>query len=114
MACGFNFPTADESREIADLRAVQAEVCALQVAILDAREAGQREVTVCDTPMTMSTDYWQAWQDGELIASCEGGEVTTLLDRMDAVICYFQELGYSITRVTNDATGDTFCWVIKW
>jgi hypothetical protein len=116
MACNaFSFPTASESRTIADLRIMQAEICALQVAILDAREAGLREVTVCDSPMATQTIYWQAWQDGEVVASCDtSGSISTLLSRIEGVECYFENLGYIVTLITNPATNNTFCWVIRW
>jgi len=35
-------------------------------------------------------------------------------DQMNAVIKYFTDLGYTITRATNPDTGNTFVWVIKW
>lgn len=35
-------------------------------------------------------------------------------DQMNAVIAYFQSLGYQITRKTNPATGVTFQWMLSW
>lgn len=35
-------------------------------------------------------------------------------NQMNAVITYFTNLGYSIDRVTNPTTGETFRWVISW
>jgi hypothetical protein len=114
MACPnpFRFPTAQESRSISDLREIQAEVCSLQMAILDAREMGLRSTTVCDSNMATDTDHWQTWING-ISASCDSVE-RTMLDRQESVICYFEGLGYSISRVTNEITGNTFCWVIRW
>jgi len=60
MAC-FTFPTASDSRNISDLRAIHAEICDIETAILDARELGLRTIDVCDSPMALSTAHYDAW-----------------------------------------------------
>ena len=34
--------------------------------------------------------------------------------QMNTVINYFTDLGYSIDRIVNSTTGETFRWVISW
>ncbi len=114
----FEFPTATDSRNISDLRAIHSEVCALQTAILDAREQGLRTVTVCDSPMALSTEHFDAWsinvdQNQCAIVVADPDE-QHLLDLQDQVITCFTSLGYSIVRETNPLTGNTFCWKINW
>ena len=57
------FPSASDSRNISDLIAIHAEVCAIETAILLAREQGLRTVTVCDTDFTNSVEHWVAFTD---------------------------------------------------
>jgi len=35
-------------------------------------------------------------------------------DQMNQVISYFENLGYTISRLTNSATNKTFKWVISY
>ena len=65
---------------------------------------------------TSSLDYFKVLSCG---TSGSSGTSSSLVDRpysdqMNAVIKYFTDLGYTITRATNPATGNTFEWVIKW
>lgn len=112
----FSFPTAAESKNISELKAIHEEVCAIQGAILDARCNGLRSISICNTPMTMSTDHWDAWQ--EFQGKCGTSGLTTdskyLLSLQDQVIACFTALGYSIKRVTNTGSGNTFCWEVNW
>ena len=114
----FEFPSATDSRNISDLRAIHSEICALQTAILDAREQGLRMVTVCDSPMALSTEHFDAWfinvdQNQCAIVIADPDEAH-LIDLQDQVIKCFTGLGYSIVRMTNPNTGNTFCWEISW
>ncbi len=112
----FKFPTASESKDASELKAIHAEVCAIQTDILDARCEGLRAVTICDTPMTTSTDHWDAFQ--EFQGKCGTAGLTTehkeLLSLQNQVVACFVNLGYSILRVTNEDTGNTFCWEVSW
>ena len=65
---------------------------------------------------TSSLDYFKVLSCG---TSGSSGTSSSLVDRpysdqMNAVIKYFTDLGYTITRAINPATGNTFEWVIKW
>lgn len=53
-----------------------------------------------------SVDYFNCWQ----------GNVTSRpkTDQMNQVINYFQQLGYTIERVTNTSTNKTLKWVISY
>ena len=114
----FVFPSASDSRNITDLRAIHVEVCAIQTAILDAREEGLRTATVCDTPMTLSTEHFDAWNvninQNQCAVVVSDPIEQHLLDLQNQVIACFTVLGYSIVRVTNIETGTTFCWEINW
>lgn len=114
MSC--NFPTADDSKSISELRTIHLETCAIQTAILDAREAGLRTATICNTAVTMSTAHWNAYQ--QYLGKCGTAGLTTddknLLELQADIIDCIESLGYSVKRVTNTATGNTFCWVIEW
>lgn len=105
------FPSANESRKIADIQAIHTEVCTLETDILDARVLGNRTVTVSDTAMSTSTDHWTAFTTP--LNECDLTQVN-LRDLQKQVVDCFQALKYSITRVTNVGTGNTFDWVIKW
>ena len=50
--------------------------------------------------------YYQVWQN--LTTN------TVLMDQMNQVMTYFQNLGYTITQLTNSNTGNTFYWNIQW
>ena len=117
MAC-FTFPSASDSRSISDLRAIHSEICDIETAILDAREAGLRTVDVCDSPMALSTEHYDAWnininQNQCSVAIADPAEAH-LIDLQDQVLECFTSLGYSIVRITNPGTGNTFCWRISW
>jgi len=114
----FNFPTASDSRTIADLRVVHTEICAIQTAILDAREAGLRTVDVCDSPMALSTEHYDAWNININQNQCSVAIVDVteahLIDLQDQVLACFISLGYSIVRITNPNNPNLFCWRISW
>jgi len=114
----FKFPSASESGSIADLKAIHSEICAIETAILDAREQGLRMVTICDSPMALSVDHFNAWNINVNQNQCAIITATPteqhLIDLQNQVIQCFIELGYSIVRVTNTITGNTFCWEIKY
>lgn len=113
----FKFPNAADSKNISELRAIHTEICAIETAILDAREDGLRTVTVCNTAMTMSVDHWNAFQSFQNQCGIGVGstdEQKNLLGLQNQIIACFESLGYSIARVTNTNTGNTFCWELKW
>lgn len=117
MSC-FEFPSASDSRSISDLRVIHSELCDLQTAVLDAREQELRTVTVCDSPMALSTEHFDVWninvnQNQCAIVIADPTEAH-LIDLQDQVISCFTSLGYSIVRKTNTLTGNTFCWEISW
>lgn len=58
-----------------------------------------------------SRDYFAAWK-GTTISNT----VLTrpYVDRMDTIVQYFTDLGYTINRQTNPATGNTLQWSVKW
>ena len=60
---------------------------------------------------TASRDYWMVWQQ---CAPSNRLLMRPYADQMNAVIKYFDDLGYTITRSTNPVTGNTIEWVIKW
>jgi len=67
------------------------------------------QVRINVTSNTFGTNpnlYWQVWQ----------GAATNkpIQLQMNAVITYFQGLGYTITRQTNPATGTTMQWYVCW
>lgn len=99
------FPSADESRLIADLRVIHAEIRAIETDILEARDNGLRSVNVSNTGMTTSQAHFQAWK------GTAPNEQLTDLQRQ--VIEYFEHLRYSIVR-KQAATGLTFFWEIKY
>ena len=53
-----------------------------------------------------SVDYFSVWQ------SVTNDRAKT--DQMNQVISYFENLGYTISRLTNTATNKTFKWVISY
>jgi GTP:adenosylcobinamide-phosphate guanylyltransferase len=67
--------------------------------------------TITGSPMTMDTAtglaYWNVWQDNTTDNVKKA--------QMDAVINYFEDLKYSITRVTAQGTTNAiFYWQITW
>ena len=53
-----------------------------------------------------SVDYFRVWQ------GVTNDRAKT--DQMNQVISYFENLGYTISRLTNSATNKTFKWVISY
>lgn len=58
-----------------------------------------------------SRDYWKVWKNYN---PSNALYVRPYQERMDTVIAYFTNLGYTINRQTNPATGNTLQWVIMW
>lgn len=108
----FSFPTASDSRSASDLQILFEEYCAIGSAILAARCSGDRTVTVCDSTMTNSTEYYNAYFV-EPLDPCDFDQ-QQILDLQNEVISCWQQLGYSIKRITDPDTGVTFCWVLRW
>lgn len=105
------FPKASDSRNIADLKAIHAEVCDIETAILDARELGNRIAIICDTAFTNSIPHWTAWTDP--VDPCDFDQ-DQLLSLQTQVMECFTSLGYSIVRKTDTGTNNTFCWTLRW
>lgn len=53
-----------------------------------------------------SVDFFNTWQGSR--------DDPSKTDQMNEVLRYFQNLGYSIERLTNTSTGRTFKWQINW
>ena len=58
-----------------------------------------------------SRDYFAAWKGTTISNSLL---TRPYVDRMDTIVQYFTDLGYTINRQTNPATGNTLQWSIKW
>lgn len=58
-----------------------------------------------------SLDYYSVWTNCPVSNNLL---IRPYEDQMSAVIKYFTDLGYTITRTVNPVTGNTFSWVIKW
>ena len=108
----FVFPSASDSRSASDLKILFDEYCAIGSAILEARCAGERMTTVCDSFMTNSTEYYDACFV-EPIDPCDF-EQQQILDLINEVMKCWMQLGYSIKKITDPNTGTTFCWEIRW
>ena len=56
-------------------------------------------------------DYWKVWKN-----QTPSNTLYTrpYAERMDTVIAYFTNLGYTINRQTNPATGKTIQWQVMW
>jgi len=69
--------------------------------------AVESDIPLEDTdPQIVARLYNQVWQ---------GARTDRAKDlQMSAIVTYFTDLGYSITRKTNRSTGDTFKWVVYW
>jgi hypothetical protein len=105
------FPTAATLRaQKQTSTTVHSEVLLLENAVLASSEAGNLTVTISDsnftTPGLTAQSYYSVWKDltTDLVKDLE----------MDTVISYFAGKGYSINRITNTATNNTFSWVISW
>lgn len=69
--------------------------------------AVESDIPLEDTdPQIVARLYNQVWQ---------GARTDRAKDlQMSAIVTYFTDLGYSITRKTNRSTGDTFKWIVYW
>lgn len=67
--------------------------------------------TFAITPYHASRDYYSAWKGQTMSNSML---LRPYNDRMNTVIAYFTNLGYTINRLTNPATNNTFMWNIQW
>lgn len=63
------------------------------------------------TPYPNSRDYFAAWK-GQALSNSQLSRPYT--ERMDTVIAYFTNLGYTINRLTNPATNNTLMWALQW
>lgn len=105
------FPTAATLRSQRETSTtVHDEVLILENRILTAAEAGNLEVTISDSNFTTdgatAQTYFNVWQ----LTTTD--RVKTL--EMTTVIAHFTGKGYSVNRITNTATNNTFSWVILW
>lgn len=94
------------------------EIRDIEDAILTAIAAGLYDATVFGTTMTATNTtgtpapiaaarvYFNVWK----------GSVDDRAKflQMGQVLSYFTDLGYSIERRVNSATGDTFKWLVSW
>lgn len=67
--------------------------------------------TMSIQPYPASRDYWAVWQNQ---TPSDPNLTRPYAERMDTVIAYFTNLGYTINRQTNPITGNTLQWNIKW
>ena len=56
-------------------------------------------------------DYWKVWKN---LTPSNTLYIRPYAERMDTVIAYFTNLGYTINRQTNPATGKTIQWQVMW
>lgn len=103
------FPTAQEARnKVIYDSVVFYETVAIQTAVFTAIDNGELDATVTDT--TMTTDdatgqlYFNVWNKTDVDRVVD--------EKMKNVISYFTNMGYSLTRVLNESTGNTFKWYI--
>lgn len=62
-------------------------------------------------PYPNSRDYFKAWKNQPL----SNEQLSRpYIERMDTVINYFTNLGYTINRLTNSSTNATITWKIQW
>jgi hypothetical protein len=62
-------------------------------------------------PYPASRDYFKAWKSQPL----SNEQLSRpYIERMDTVINYFTNLGYTINRITNASTNVTITWKIQW
>jgi len=108
----FAFPSASGMRGRKKVSVeVLDEVCAIQRAILVADDACLLEVCVDETGMTTAGDsvsetYYNVWKD------LEDDRTKDLW--MNEVLAHFENLGFTIDRVTNCDTGNTFKCCVYW
>jgi hypothetical protein len=62
-------------------------------------------------PYYSSRDYFAAWKGLALTNSQLSRPYN---ERMDTIISYFTNLGYTINRLTNPATNNTLMWSVQW
>lgn len=62
-------------------------------------------------PYPNSRDYFKAWKSQPL---SNEQLARPYIERMDTVINYFTNLGYTINRLTNSSTNATITWKIQW
>jgi len=62
-------------------------------------------------PYPESKDYFRAWKGQPMSNQVLSRPYT---ERMDTVIAYFTNLGYTINRLTNPSTNTTLMWSIRW
>jgi hypothetical protein len=111
-----DFYDASQARDIARgggaaLGEILTEINYLKSQIDGQAPGGGLSVTVANaTPMTMSTVYFNAWNDP--LSYTDDASVLAR-SRMDAVIRYFSALGYRVQRVRVGVT-DFFEWIISW
>jgi hypothetical protein len=100
-----------------DSSIVETEIALLNINILKAVNAGNINVTVSNitqtpfggnvvvgTPMTIDTNYYNAWQTSVSNALASGS--------MQSVLDNFARLGYTVSRVSTD--GQHISWQISW
>ena len=58
-----------------------------------------------------SLDYFKAWRGQPL---SNDSLSRPYIDRMDTIISYFTNMGYTINRLTNPSTNSTMMWKIQW
>ena len=62
-------------------------------------------------PYPNSRDYYKAWKSQPL----SNEQLSRpYIERMDTVINYFTNLGYTINRLTNTSTNATITWKVQW
>jgi hypothetical protein len=62
-------------------------------------------------PYYSSRDYYAAWK-GLALSNNQLSRPYT--ERMDTIIAYFTNLGYTINRLTNPSTNNTLMWSLQW
>lgn len=67
--------------------------------------------TFAVTPYYTSRDYFKAWKGQDLSNNQLSRPYN---ERMDTIIAYFKNLGYTINRLTNPSTNNTLMWNIQW
>lgn len=67
--------------------------------------------TVVVSAYQNSRDYYKVWKNQN---PSDALYVRPYQERMDTVMAYFKNLGYTINRQTNPVTGNTILWSIMW
>lgn len=109
------FPSATDARTSSRNNIIIFnEVTAIQRAILSASNLGSYSCTVTGTTMTSAstgTPYFDTWQG---VDESNSFDPSALDDQMTQVMSYFTGLSYSISRVQNTTTTNTFNWSVQW